>query len=443
VWPLVLAVLVRITVWWLLPTSRLASDEESYYRAGLSLLATGEQDLFWPPGTVWLIAAAAFVLQTTDIRWLRLVWIALDIGCLLALRTLAGRVAASLPSSDPAHRDRFVTVVTCAYAIYLPAIGFAAFTMSETPSLLLTLGILVIITHPMLTPTRLAAAGALAGLLALTRPSVLPLLVFLPAGVMLARRGAVRLRAAMLFVAAGAAIVAGAVARNWWVAGEATIARNSAYNLYIGNRDFYAEDLNLFNPVATPEQIEFRRQYFGNELTYPSGTAAELQREALRWVAAHPGTFATRAFGRLARVFAPKTDVIELVGGEQRAGIFSPASLAVMGIATVQWLMVLVAGLPGLAVLWQRVPTVGIPFASAVLGSLPLCLIAIAKPRYAFGFEPILLIGAAMFMTAPRIHLAMLTPRTRLLLFALFAFLAWAWIAWAVFAMSSRLALAR
>jgi hypothetical protein len=78
-----------------------------------------------------------------------------------------------------------------------------------------------------------------------------------------------------------------------------------------------------------------------------------------------------------------------------------------------------------------------------VLGSLPLCLIAIAKPRYAFGFEPILLIGAAMFMTAPRIHLAMLTPRTRLLLFALFAFLAWAWIAWAVFAMSSRLALAR
>jgi hypothetical protein len=454
-WPLALAILIRLSIWFVLPGSRFASDEDSYYNAGMTLVESGEQDLFWPPVTGWLIAAAAAILQTTEIRWLRVVWIAFDIGCLLAVRTLARRVAPAIAGSDIKRAERFTTLVTLGYAIYLPAIAFAQFMTSETPALLQTLLVLVLITNPNATWRSFAVAGVLAGTLVLTRPSVLPLLVFLPAANILKNRGPkatpqgpryVRdtdqaLRNSLVFLLTGFTVVGAVIARNWWTIDEATIARNSAYNLYIGNRDLYAEDLDLFHPVATPAQIEFRRQYFGGELTYPAGSPAELQREALAWIAAHPATFARRALGRLARVFAPKTDVLELAGGEPRAGIFSARSIALLGIANVQWIVVLFGGIVGLALLWHMLPGLGVPLVFAVLGSLPLCLIAISKPRYAFGFEPVLLLGAAVFFSAPRGTVNRLRRADRITLALIVAFLIWAWVAWLVFAFSSRLAL--
>jgi 4-amino-4-deoxy-L-arabinose transferase-like glycosyltransferase len=440
-WPVALAVLIRLAVWLFVPDSRFASDEDSYYRAGTTLLATGEQDLFWPPGTGWLIAATASILQTTSVRWLRLVWIAFDIACLFVVRALARRIAPSVAPNDPGRAGRFVTWVTLGYALYLPAISFAQFTTSETPAVLLTVLVLLAITRPDAAWRSFLAAGALTGMLALTRPSVAPLLFFVPAGVILAS-GKRRLRESLVFILAGAAIVGGAVVRNWWTAGELTIARNSAYNFYIGNRDLYAEDLDLFDPIATPAQIEFRRQMWSGELVYPAGSPRELQREAVAWIAAHPGAFARRAAGRLARVFAPKTDVLELAGGEQRAGIFSARSLALLSVANAQWVLVLFGGILGLAALWRLRPDAGVPFVLAVLGSLPLCLIAISKPRYAFGFEPVLLLGAALFFTAPRDTYNVLGRTARRLVAVTFAFLLWGWVAWLVFALSSRLALA-
>jgi 4-amino-4-deoxy-L-arabinose transferase-like glycosyltransferase len=440
-WAVALAVLIRLAVWLFVPDSRFASDEDSYYRAGTTLLATGEQDLFWPPGTGWLIAATASILQTTSVRWLRLVWIAFDIACLFVVRALARRIAPSVAPNDPGRAGRFVTWVTLGYALYLPAISFAQFTTSETPAVLLTVVVLLAITREDAAWRSFLAAGALTGMLALTRPSLAPLLLFVPAGVILAS-GKRRLRESLVFILAGAAIVGGAVVRNWWTAGELTIARNSAYNLYIGNRDFYAEDLDLFNPVATSAQIEFRRKFWSGQLAYPTESAEELQRAALAWIADHPGTFARRAVGRLARVFAPKTDVLELTGGEQGAGIFSARSLVLLGVANLQWGFVLFGGIVGLAALWHVRPLVGMPFVFTVLGSLPLCLVAIAKPRYAFGFEPVLLLGAALFLTAPRDTYNVLGRTTRRLVAVTFVFLSWGWVAWLVFALSSRLALA-
>ena len=440
-WPITLAAAIRVAIWFLIPDTRFASDEESYYKAGMQLLSSGEQDMFWPPATGWLIAGAAWLLQTTDIRWLRLVWIVLDIGCLLAIRRLARQVADSLLDDNGDRRQRFVTAATFGYAVYLPAIAFAEFTTSETPALLLTLIILAVATDPHATWRGFAAAGTLAGVLALTRPSVLPLLVFIPAAVVVAAPRGPRLVHSALFVLLGTMVVTGAVARNWLVTGELTIARNSAYNLYLGNRDFYAEDLDLFYPVATPAQIEFRRQYFGGELAYPTGSADELQREAFAWIASHPDTFARRALGRLARVFVPKTDVLELIGGEQGAGIFSARTLTLLAITNLQWAIVLFGGMAGLAWLWQRSPRVGVPFVFAVLGSLPLCLIAISKPRYAFVFEPVLLLSAGVILLGPRAQLASLGRPQRITLAIVLAFLIWAWVAWLVFAFSSRLAL--
>ncbi len=442
VWPLALAVVIRVGVWLTLPASRFASDEDSYFQVGITLVTTGQQDLFWPPFTGWLIALTAWALHTTALPWIRLAWIVMDLGCLLAVGTLARRVAPIVSHGDVAHAERFTTLAIVGYALYLPAISFSQFTTSETPALLQTLLILVLLTSADASWRAFFAAGLLAGTLVLTRPSLLPLLVFLPAAIIVRERTPVRLRQALLVGLVGCAVVGAVVVRNWWLVGDPTIARNSAYNLYMGNRDLYAEDLNLFSPLATTGQVEFRRQYWSGALEYPTRTQDELQREALAWIAAHPDVFARRALGRLARVFAPKTDVLELVGGESRAGIFSRSSLSLLAITNAQWVIVLFGGLVGLARLWQDASRYGVVFVSTVLGSLPLCLVAISKPRYAFVFEPLLLLGATAFLCAPRHSWSLLGRAGRWIVTLISLFWLWGWAAWFIFAISSRLALA-
>jgi hypothetical protein len=440
VWPVAVAVAVRLAVWLTVPHTRFASDEDSYFRVGINLLTTGEQDLFWPPLTGWLIALVAWLLQTTEIRWIRLAWIAMDVGCVLAVRTLAARVARDLP--DTYNRSRFTSLATLAYGLYLPAISFAQFATSETPALLLLLVALVLLTRGELTAGRSIAAGIALGALSITRPSLLPLIVCLPAAVYVRSQTRRRAAFAALMVLASASVIAAVIARNMLLSGTPTIAQNSAYNLYIGNRDLYAEDLDLFHPVATAGQIEFRRQYWSGDLVYPSEPPERMQRAALAWIVEHPEVFARRALGRLARVFAPKTDVLELLGGERAAGIFSPAALIVLALANLQWVLVLFGGLAGLFLLWRMSPRMGLVFAATVIGSLPLCLIAISKPRYAFGFEPLLIVAAVFLVMAGRDALAVLTRRDRIILAVCAAFLAWGWAAWLIFAVTSRVGLA-
>ena len=434
------AVLVRLSAWWLLPAGRFASDEDSYYRVGTTLLATGEQDLFWPPFTGWIIATVAWLLHTTDIRWIRLAWIAMDIGCVLTVRALALRLGRSAFRDEPRAR-RIATVAAFAYALYLPAISFAQFTTSETPALLLLLLALTLLAHHTLTTGAAIGAGLLLGCVCITRPSLLPLAIVLPGARLLLQPSREVAWRTTLAVLMSTLVVGAVIVRHYTITGVPTIAQNSAYNLYIGNRDLYAEDLDLFSPVATPGQIEFRRQFWSGELTYPTLAPEELQREALAWIVTHPQQFARRVLGRLARVFAPKTDVLELLGGERQAGIFSVRALSVLAIANAQWLIVLFGGLVGVAGLVRREHHLGTLFAATVLGSLPLCLIAISKPRYAFTFEPVLLLGAVYFFSARAEVRAGLTRGDRWLLGALSVFVLWGWTAWIVFAVSSRVGL--
>ena len=434
-WPVALGVAIRLAVWALLPASRFASDEDSYFQVGTALAARGEQDLFWPPLTGWLIAAIA-AIAGPSVAALRFVWVCLDIGCLLCVRTLASRLAPALFA--PGLARRFSTIATLGYAIYLPAVSFAQFTTSETPALLQLLVVLILLTNADAGLGRSALAGGVTGTLALTRPSLLPLLACLPIAIFFRTARPDRVRNAIVFAIAGTVVVGAVVARNWLAVGDATIARNSAYNLYIGNRDFYAEDLNLFSPRATREQVEFRRQFFSGQETYPAGTPAELQREALAWIAEHPLTFARRALGRLARVFAPRTDVLELAGGERWAGVSSPQAIALLGLANIEWTLILFGGLAGLITLRHRERGTFVLFAATMAGSL-LCLIAIAKPRYSSVIDPLLLLCACTVVVAPRQAMATLTRRDRWWLGGGVAFLIWGWIAWTIFAISSRM----
>ena len=443
-WPVVAAVLIRLVVWLWVPASQFASDEDSYYQVATALLARGHQDLFWPPVTGWLIALTRWLLQTDAVSAIRLVWIGFDLGCLAAVGILATRVVPAVSGGDLARATRFTVAVTLAYALYLPAISFAQFTTSETPALLQTLIILVLLTRPQTSAAVSAMAGVLAGTLTLTRPSLLPLLVLLPLARYLGEISNVDVRrartAAVVFTLAGTTVVAAVMARNLIQYGDFTIARNSAYNLYIGNRDMYGEDLDLFSPRATAGQIEFRRQMWSGELVYPTGSPSELQREAFSWIAEHPSVFLRRALGRLARVFAPRTDVLELAGGERAAGIFSPVSLGLLVVANLQWTVILFAGIPGLMALRRFDRRTGFVLLAAVLGALPLCLIAISKPRYSFTFDPVLLLGAAVFLSSPGQAWAALGRGERLIVAAFSLFVLWGWAAWLVFALSSRMA---
>ena len=223
-------------------------------------------------------------------------------------------------------------------------------------------------------------------------------------------------------------------------AGEATISTNSAYNRIIGNRDMYAEDLDLFNPRATPEQIEFRRQQFSGEAPPCTQTPAESQRLAMQWIREHPVLFARRALGRLGRVFVPKTDVLELIGGSARVSVFSPAALALLLLANAEWTLILAAGLVGLVALRHQRPDWALLFGAVVAGALVLCLIAISKPRYSFVFDPILIICASLAWINRTEGRAKLTRLDRGMLAAIFLFLAWSWVAFVIFSVTSRTA---
>lgn len=441
-WPLALAVVIRLMAWAAIPASRFASDEESYFQVATALLTRGEQDLFWPPVTGWLIALCRWILHTDSVSVIRLVWIALDVGCLITFQALARRVAPAMSHGDPVRAARYTALATISYAVYLPAIAHAQFATSETPALLQTLAVLLLLSRSDAGTRTLAGAGVLLGTLALTRPSLLPLLILLPAAwAMRTNPVTVAVRRALIAVLIGSTVIGVALYRNWALSGEITISRNSAYNLYLGNQDVYAEDLNLFSPRATPEQIEFRRRMWRGEAVVPDLSAAQFQRQALDWIVSHPAVFARRAAGRLARVFAPKTDVLELAGGEQRTGVFAPVAFLLLSVANSQWIVVLAGGLIGLTALWRHRPDLGRLLIATVVGSLLLCLVAIAKPRYSFVFDPVLMLGAVACLTAPRETLARLQPADRNVLLGIAAFLSWGWVAWLIFSVSSRTAL--
>jgi hypothetical protein len=461
-----LGLIVRLAVWAFVPASRFASDEASYFGAASLLLTEGRQDLFWPPLTGWLIALARWALGIDSVPIVRLAWIAMDGVCLVLVGALAWRVGEAVSAGQSSRASLVASLATLAYALYLPAISHAQFLTSEIPALLQMLAILVLLARASAGVGAYGMAGLLSGTLTLTRPNLLPLVVLLPIAARSREQGAATStpthwgtrdatppgldtpgggpgvggpgwRRPMAFVLAGGLVVSAAVVRNAAVAGEVTIAANSAYNLYLGNRDLYSEDLDLFNPRATPAQIEFRRQMWAGTLQYPTESAAKLQRMALTWIADHPVLFLRRALGRLARVFAPKTDVLELVGGEQAAGVFSPAGMGLLLAANLEWTIVLAAGIPGLVLLRRANRHAGRLLCAAVVGSLLLCLVAIAKPRYSFVFDPLLIIGAVVLVVAPE-RGSLLTGRSRWLVLGIWLFLLWGWIAWLIFALSSR-----
>ena len=133
-----------------------------------------------------------------------------------------------------------------------------------------------------------------------------------------AERRATGGRGAALATLCAAVVLCATVARNGVVAGRFVLGTNAYYNLYIGNDADYEEDLNLFHPAATPAQIAYRVRYHAGAPARRDAGLSDEERlsRASENIRRDPLLFARRATGRLARLFAPKTDELELLGGE-------------------------------------------------------------------------------------------------------------------------------
>ena len=327
-----------------------------------------------------------------------------------------------------------------AYALYLPAISHAQFVTSEMPALLLVLTSLALITAPSRSLASAVGAAVSIGLLVLVRANLAPLAALMPAAALSDLPRPVWFRRTALVLAIAASIPAAVVAHNRITYGEATLSRNAAYNLYIGNRDFYAEDLDLIHPRATPEQIEFRRRMF-------AGTLGVSVRHRARTAARRHG-LDRRSSGNLPSqgrwspgpCFCAKNGRARTRWRRSGRRHLLAAVADTVGIANLQWMLILAAGVPGLALLLARNQRIGLVLVATIAGSVALCLVAIAKPRYSFVFDPLLILAGAFFMMSPRAERLATLQRSRVAIAVVFAFLVWGWVAWTIFAVSSRLA---
>ena len=434
-----LGILIRLVIWYLMPETRFAFDEEKYYRAGIWLATTGAQDIFLPPVTGWLIALLKSIFPFISIGYLRLFWVLMDFGAAFLVYLLAARAIAHVGSDK--LKQWFAAAAAACYILYVPAISYSEFLTSETPTVLLLLLALFLLTGER-SHLRLAAAGFLIGCAVLARTNLAALLISLPIAIgVLSSRKTLGSKAAEVFTFTFvAALVVGLWAfRNYSYENEFTLSTNSYYNLYIGNSAVYQEDLNLFNPRATPEQIVFRREFFAGAIPRLDLPFAEMKRKAVENILADKMLFLRRALGRLARIFVPRTDQLQLLGGESETSVFKPSAMLLMLFANFQWAILLSCGVAGLLSMRGEERDFQVWFAAAILGSLPLCLVAISKPRYSFAFDPLLIICACFFLFRWKRNWHYVWSRHKYLFASLVLFFAWSWVAWAIFAFSSRI----
>jgi hypothetical protein len=449
-----LALILRMLAW----QSAVApqQDELSYQSTASWLLDHGQQRLFWPPVTGWLIAIV-FAVVGPSVPAARFLWLVLDLVNLVLLGRLASSVnGGSAAEGDPRGPRALRGLVMTGYALYLPAIGFAVHTTSEIPAVTLLLAVLLLLTPGTAAASpdrRTALAGLVAGALVLTRPSLalvpLALAFLLPRpepgpeqGQGNSRVDAAaappwqRWRSAALLLALAAISPLAYVARNHVTTGEAVLAQNASYDFHRGNGPVYQEDLNLFWPVATPDQIAYRRlRAVGGMEPRSTTTPAQMRHEAFAFIGSHPLLFARRALGKLARLTVPRTEHLALLGGEQRIAIIDRRALALLVLGMAQFAPLLLLGTTGMFGLARSDRGTARRFVAVALALIPPVLITISKPRFGFVVEPLLLIAAAAFvLNAPAWRQEVRRPA----LIALVGLYAWSWLAWLVFAVTSR-----
>ena len=198
-------------------------------------------------------------------------------------------VVASRAAGPPAG-----AVAAVLAAVYPPLVWIPAFALSETlyvavaMVLVLALGRLIDGPQPPANEARWALlAGCLSGLAVLTRPATL---FVLPLAALWLARGR-RWRAALLLLVAAGLMVAPWTVRNWAAYGRPVlVASEGGITFWTGNHPLAIGDGDLAaNPAIKASNLDLRARHPG--LT-PEEMEPVYYREALAWIAAHPGDWA-------------------------------------------------------------------------------------------------------------------------------------------------------
>ncbi len=429
---LLTAATIRLVLWaWVAPYGG-AADEPSYLYAIRLLWGQGQQYLFWPPVTGWLGTGIAILTGGVRAMTLRLAWVVLDICNVALLWRWATHVF-----SDSPRADRIALISAAMYAVHLPAIAFSQFVTSETPMMFLLLSAL-----NLLTPLdrhlwfRVSLSGMILGLVVLTRTSLLPLPIALAGVIYIFFQDTRRKKAALALMAMAALPVLAFMVRNEVREGRLMLTNNAEYNLYLGNQENSQSELNLFSPAATRAQIDYRRRSHSTSEETKGMSPSEMRSRAIAFIRAHPVVTLRRVLGRFARVFAPKTAHLSLIG--DGTPVTQPGATALLVVGVLQWFPILFGGAVALLVMLRWRLQAAVWTLAVIAGSVPLCLVAISKPRYAFPVEPFLIVALSWALVyRGEVWRALRGPVLRHSV-TVCLLLAWFWIAWGVFAATSR-----
>lgn len=429
---------IRVPFWIWARSAPFTNDEYGYWSIAKSFIETGEFDIAWPPVTSALLAAISGL--GGSLHDARLIWSLADVANIALLYILLSRFL-----------ERPVPLIaSILYTIYVPAISFASFATSEIPAMLFFLAstCLLVDTRGPIGLGRVLAGAILIGLLVLTRSSlaILALWVALLASPTAISAGKTPSRALSVCVALilSTSVVALWVTRNYLAHGEFVIARNVAYNLYLGNQLHYSEDLNLFHPFPTQAQIQDRKELLKGEMSKEREFVSEqdMQSRAMAFIAENPLLFARRALGRLARVFVPKTAQLQLLGSESDNPWFTPPSLALLISSNLLYGLALFGGWAGIILCGpsDREKKFRLFALGVLVGTSALCTVAISKPRYSFPSDPMLIAGLAWLLVNWRQGMLQVKRQTLAAIIGGWVFFGWSWAAWLIWSFMTRAA---
>jgi hypothetical protein len=414
------------------------NDEYGYWLIAQSFLETGEFDISWPPVTSALLAAISSF--GGSLHTARLIWSLVDVANIALLHILVSRFL-----------ERPAPLVACVlYAAYVPAIAFASFATSEMPAMIFLLASACLLVDPrgQIGFGRVLAGAALIGLLVLTRSSLALLAVWIafmasPTAIR-AGRNPSRALSVCIALTLSISVVALWMTRNYLMQGEFVIAKNVAYNLYLGNQPHYSEDLNLFHPLPTQEQIQDRRELLigvtGGERKFISDD--EMRSRAIAFILENPLLFARRALGRLARVFVPKTAQLQLLGSEGDNPWFCAPSLALLISSNLLYGLALFGGWAGIILCGSsdREKKFKLFALGVLIGTSALCTVAISKPRYSFPSDPMLIAGLAWLLVNWRQAMLRVRTKNAVAVIGGWVFFGWSWTAWLIWSFMTRAA---
>ncbi|MEE3329992.1 MAG: glycosyltransferase family 39 protein, partial [Myxococcota bacterium] len=394
---LVLAFAIRIFALVATSPTPLANDERHYHAQAVEWVAGGElgEARGRPPGIVIFYAALARIFGDSinvpragnAILGVVVVWLVAQLGALVGGRRV-GLAAAAL----------------CAF--YPSMIAFSHYLWSEMLYLVFALGALILVLRDRGASTRwrLAAAGFLMGLAALTREVGLVAALALACFLVWDSRESLRrgvLAAATVLVVCGATILPWSIHLHQTTGHVRLVSRTTWTNLYVGNSA----------PGERHSVMAYRS--LGETRTERDVIA---RKKALRAIAMRMPWWPIEKLVEVRDLFAP-TSYFErrlLEPPNSRTALGEPrlwryhfrwssldASLVRrMGalIALASYVAVAVAGVVGLVLMRNASALVG--FALFSLSQIGPTLITFASSRFRMPLIPLLLIGAALLMTS-------------------------------------------